>query len=69
MLVICHYDAIENKVNEIINIKPSKPMDHGLDYGIEFDNSECIEVESNFDANEVIETTAENQENSLPEKK
>ena len=46
----------EQKINNFKFIaKASKPMDHGLDYGIEFDNSECIEVESKFDATEVKE--------------
>ena len=59
----------EQKVNSYNFIaKASKPMDHGLDHGIEVDDDVCIEVESNFDETEVIEATSENQENILPQK-
>ena len=59
----------KQKINNFKFIaKASKPMDHGLDYGIEVDNDDFIEVESNFDANDVIEATSENQENILPKK-
>ena len=39
-----------------------------MDYGIEVANDDFIDVESNFDANEVIETTAETQEHILTKK-
>ena len=59
----------EQKINNFKFIaKASKPMDHGLDYGIEVDNDDFIEVERNFDANDVIEATSENQEHILPKK-
>ena len=59
----------EQKTNNFKFIaKAPKKFDHGLDYGIEADNDDFIEVESNFDANDVIEATSENQENILPKK-
>ena len=56
MLLIYHYDAIIAKLNGMLNDSVDQlplAQDNGLDDGIEVD--ECIEVESNFDANEVIE--------------
>ena len=59
----------KQKVNSYKLIaKTPKKFDHGLDYGIEVANDAFIEVESNFDATEVIETTSETQENILPKK-
>ena len=51
----------EQKINnfKFIAKAPQPKFDHGLDYGIEADNDDFIEVESNFDETEVIETTSE----------
>ena len=60
MLLIYHYDAIIAKLNGMFNDSIDQwpiVQDNGLDHGVDVD--ECIEVESNFDANEVIEQPIE----------